>query len=350
MKDSARTTRILCGVIVILIAVLAVLTVIIFISKRVNASPTVDTSVPFSVTDEDGSTQIFERPEPENAEYNILCCGRDVATGLPDTVLILHIKAENGNICAVQLPRDTFIECNGAEMKLNALIANLGTGEAARYLEKALCIKIDFYVSFPSEAFISVVDAVGGVEIDVPFDMDYEDPYQDLYIHLKTGVQTLDGRDALSFVRYRSGYSDGDLGRLDAQKKFMSAMLKTVREKLNLSSATKIINEVFPKVKTDMSLDDCTGFAKIVLSHGKSAEGLVMLTAPGRALNTEKTSYYVLGREAMLSVVNERLNVYTSQISDSMFDASRIFVRDGDDNFERIYTYSIISVETEAGQ
>lgn len=348
MRSRDALSEKLIGAIIILASALALLCFGYFIHKRAEATPAADTEVPFSQP-ADGSTQIYNRPSPEEASYNVLCCGRDVATGLSDTVIILHIESD-GSLCAVQLPRDTYVELDGREMKLNALIANLGTSGAARWLEKSLCIKIDFYLSFPADAFITAVDAVGGVELNVPFDMDYDDPYQDLYIHLKAGVQQLNGTDALSFVRYRSGYADGDLGRLDAQKSFMKAMLKAVRDKLNLASATKIINTVFPKVTTDMSLDDCIGFAKILLGNKKGAEGLVMLTLPGRALNTAETSYYVIGRSATLSVVNDRLNVYTAKIGDAAFDPARLFVRDGDDDFERIYTYSIISVKTEEGQ
>ena len=285
-------------------------------------------------------------------KYNILCLGRDPTSGLCDTVILVNLSTDGG-IAAMQIPRDTYVRVGGEGRKLNSafsLLGQFGPGSAAELLSQALCVRIDFTVVISTEAFREAVDALGGVLIDVPRDMDYDDPYQDLHIHLKAGEQLLDGRAAEHFVRFRSGYADGDLGRLDAQKIFLSALTKTVRENLTLEAAAGIINRVLPLVKTDMSAQDALFFARAVLS-GAGSDGPVMLTAPGRAINSGKygLSFYVLGRSATLKAVNSRFNVYENEITDASFDPDEIFCEKGDDDFERIYRYSLITVKTGGG-
>jgi len=315
--------------------------------RLLSSDPTVDTGVPFDVTpssavSEEATTERYERPETVKS-YNILCLGTDVATGLSDTIIIVNVSS-GGQINGVQIPRDTYVEYDGRATKMNACIANLGIDGAIDVLEKALCIQIDFYVRVNTTAFAKAVDAIGGVEITIEKDMDYDDPYQDLHIHLKAGRQTLDGNQAQQFVRYRSGYANGDLGRLDAQKTFLVEAMKQMKAKINVESAAKMVLDVFPDVYTDMTIADSIGFFRLILENRETAK-LTMLTAPGQALWTEKTgtSYYVLGRKALLETVNTYLNVYTTAVSDEIFDRERIFVLDGDDDFERIYTYSILT-------
>lgn len=324
---------------------------VFFIASRVTKAPEVGTDVPFIVdssgTEETGLS--YTRPGNEEKSYNFLVCGSDSATGLYDTMILLHLSG-SGQINAVQLPRDTYIESGQKAMKLNAFVSSLGAEKAARELEKILCVKIDYTVTLSTSAFAKAIDAIGGVEFDVPMDMDYDDPYQDLHIHLKKGLQTLDGERAEHFVRFRSGYSGGDLDRLDAQKKFMKTLLSQLREKLDLSAVSAIISEVLPLINTSLDLDECVYFARRVLSANTGAAGLSMMTLPGKALDYEGQSYYVIGREAVLETVNEYLNVYTTDVEDSLFDRDRSFVLDGNDDFERIYTYSLITVKTEAGQ
>ena len=79
---------------------------------------------------------------------------------------------------------------------------------------------MDYTVSVDLQGFVALVDAIGGVTFDVPINMNYEDPYQNLYIHISKGVQTLSGADALKVVRFREGYATQDIGRMETQQNF----------------------------------------------------------------------------------------------------------------------------------
>lgn len=97
-------------------------------------------------------------------------------------------------------------------------------------LEDGLGIPVDFWAIVDLDGFSGIVDAVGGVEMDLTYDMDYEDPDQDLYIHLKKGVQTLNGDQAEQFVRFRYGYAQGDIGRVDGSESFYECVVQTAEE------------------------------------------------------------------------------------------------------------------------
>ncbi|MCR4682198.1 MAG: LCP family protein [Clostridiales bacterium] len=338
---------------------LAVLTAVLLVLRNRTYVPPADTDIPF--TAEDMPSGALIRRTSENGEtpesYNFLVLGVDRVASLADTVMILSLKTDGG-ISVVQLPRDIYVDREsagldgGGGIKLNSLYAALGAERFAAFLSGSLCVKIDYSLTVDTDVFADAVDAVGGVEIDVPEDMDYDDPEQDLSIHLKAGRQILNGRQAEGFVRYRSGYATGDLGRLDAQKLFMKELLRTLREKVGVRQASALVESILPRVETGMSVRDAVWFAELVVGKGLSgAEGLKLVTIPGRALYSEelKTSYYVIGRSAALDTVNRYLNIYGADIPDSVFDRNKAFLRAGDEDFERIYTYAIITPEEYSG-
>lgn len=109
-------------------------------------------------------------------------------------------------------------------------------------IEDLLGINIDHYVKIDLDAFRKIVDTVGGVEVDVPQDMDYEDPVQDLYIHLDAGLQTLNGEQAEQLVRFRK-YPTGDEGRIEVQQLFLKALAEKV---LSSESILKNRRSIFP--------------------------------------------------------------------------------------------------------
>jgi anionic cell wall polymer biosynthesis LytR-Cps2A-Psr (LCP) family protein len=183
-----------------------------------------------------------------------------------------------------------------------------------------------------------MVDSVGGVEINVPFDMKYSDPYQDLYIDLKAGVQVLNGKKATDFIRFRSDYADGDLGRIDAQKQFMSSLFKKVMNEMNVLQAVSLAKGMLPMLETDITLDDAAYFAGKFFSAKERR--LTMLTAPGFPI--PGGAYYVLSKEGTLEAVNTYFNVYDNKITENLFDPSLILCKEEDDDFLRIYKYSML--------
>ncbi len=324
--------------------------------KSVLYRPTVDTGVPFSdntplapspsETIESDSAETTAELVPdyvrEKDKYIFLAVGVDKAAGRADAIMLVSFDIPSASLTVMQIPRDTYIEIDGEERKINSLLLDKGVYGMRDILEVTLCVNIDYTALIDLDSLELIVDSVGGVEIDVPFDMKYSDPYQDLYIDIKAGLQVLDGKNAVDFVRYRSDYADGDLGRIDAQKQFMSSLFNKVISEITLAQILSLAREILPMLETDIIVEDAAYFA------GKffSAEDrkLTMLTAPGFQLHVKEPEawYYVLSRSGTLEAINAYFNVYDNNVADSLFDPSLIFCKEEDDDFLRIYKYSML--------
>jgi len=326
--------------------------------KTVLYRPDVDTGVPFSdniplspspeITQAENTkpsetvAQTIPDYVREQDKFLFLVVGVDKASGRGDAIMLVSFDVLDGSIAVMQIPRDTYIEWDGKEDKINSIVLDRDVYTMRDIIEVTLCVNIDFTALIDLEALEVMVDAVGGVEINVPFDMQYKDPYQDLYIDLKAGLQLLDGKRATDFIRFRSDYADGDLGRIDAQKQFMSSLFKKVVNEMSLSQALTLAKGILPMLETDLTLDDAAYFAGKFFAAKERK--LTMLTAPGFQLHKTNPEawYYVLSKNGVLEAVNTYFNVYDNNIAESLFDPSVILCKEEDDDFLRIYKYSML--------
>lgn len=339
--------------------------------------PSVDTDVPFdtsAVSDDtttapsddpittDTSVPVTE-PVPSSPTYvrdtdsvNVLVLGEDVASTNTDVFMLVNFNMREGSLSVMQIPRDSYIEINGSHRRINTALARMrslyvsenpkassadklkgGMEGVVELLEKSLCIQIDGYVHVNLEGFRSIINTLGGVKIDVPYAMDYEDPAQDLYIHLSPGVQTLNGEQAEMFIRFRSGYVQADIGRIDAQKIFLTALFKQLKSSLTISTVPKLVEQVVKYVTTDVPLADIIIYAKELL--GVDMDNISMMTLHGSSIQTESGAwYYVMNRASALNMINEYFNVYDQPVTDEIFDVSRVFTDDDDKVVSAIYT------------
>ena len=158
-----------------------------------------------------------------------------------------------------------------------------------------------------------LVDLMGGVTFDVPVEMHYNDPSQNLYIDLSAGEQKLDGAQAMQVMRFRSGYADADLGRVKVQRDFLAAALHqwaSVKNAYKLPSAIRLITE---HTKTDLTSAQLAWLAESAALCG--TDGLTMATMPGSAARIGGGSYYVLDAAQVADLVNEKLNPYQKEVT-----------------------------------
>ncbi len=179
-------------------------------------------------------------------------------------------------------------------------------------------IPVDYHAQVNLSGFRGVVDAIGGVDLYVPQDMYYNDPYQDLYINLKKGQQHLNGAQAEDFVRFRSGYAAADIARLDAQKIFMSAFLKKLFSVSTVSKIDNIVTEIQKNLYTNLPLKDTIYFGQNALGIDLSS-GISMTTLPGGGAWADGVSYYSANREAVMKLVNESFNKYSDELPEERF-------------------------------
>jgi len=268
--------------------------------------------------DSDAIQTISNGKERKKYCYTILAYGVDNDAGGSDTNMLVRFDAENKKIDVVSLPRDTLMS-NGR--KLNSSYNNGGTEKLRSNIEDMLGVPVDFYVSVDLKGFIALIDQIGGVDFDVPEDMDYDDPYQDLHIHFKAGLQHLSGQQSMEVVRFRHnsdkdkpayGGRGGDSGRYQIRN--------VTREDIALDeSADNVFSamaETFLKyVKTDLTLGNLVWLANQALSMG-GTDAISFATLPGDGAGWYKgKSFYTLYPEQVLEMTNSMLNPYATDIT-----------------------------------
>ena len=264
--------------------------------------------------------------------YTFLLAGRDVASGSTDTMLLLTYDTNAKTIVGLNLPRDTMMNVTTNSKRLNAVYTyNKGT-EKDKQVERGMGalkeavadltgITPDFYVLVEWEAIGELVDAIGGVEFEVPFDMDYDDPYQNppLHIHQKAGLRTLTGDDAMQVIRWRKnndgGGGGGDIARLSIQQDFLKAVVKKCLQPSIVLKFNSLV-EIFKKnVETDLTVGNILAFAEQAIGMDPSA-GVVFATAPlADSFKYNKAALVTLDVDDLLEIVNTSMSPYNREIT-----------------------------------
>lgn len=227
--------------------------------------------------------------------------------GGTDTIMLGVFDTKARQASLISIPRDTVVYQNGKYRKINSTYAG-GEEAVVEAVHDLLGIPVDYWVSVNLKAFSSIVNQIGGVYFDVPVDMDYEDPYQDLYIHISAGYQLLDGKKAEGVMRCRSCYANADIGRTATQRAFLVALAKQTITPSNVGNVTSLINTFSKYVRSNMPLNDMVWF-------GTQAIGMDLDTA----LNTSSlegewiSPYWQLDDQAVLDLVNG-LGIYQEQV------------------------------------
>ncbi|MCS6859822.1 MAG: LCP family protein [Abditibacteriales bacterium] len=188
--------------------------------------------------------------------------------GRTDTILILALERDfttnKADVALLSIPRDMLVRIPGHGLhKINAAHSFGGPDLTVRTLRESMGIHVDHYVVFKFEGFKKAVDAVGGVEIEVPQDMHYDDNWADLHIHLKKGWQHLDGAKAHGFVRFRHDRK-GDLGRIERQHMLAKALAKKMMSPSMLRRLPNLTATLRECIETDMTDQQLASLAFLV--------------------------------------------------------------------------------------
>jgi LCP family protein required for cell wall assembly len=241
--------------------------------------------------------------------YNILLCGVDEKHENADTIVIVSFDDKNKTVKLLSVPRDTMSNVDRTIQKINASysVDHIGNIEQTiKEVEMVTAIPIDRYAITTFDGFEQAIDALGGVEMYVPQDLQYSDPYQDLEIDLKEGDQVLDGAHALQFVRYRAGYVEGDLGRIKAQQQFFKALAQTLLDPSNLTKVPAMAKIVSNEMETDLTIPEMMWFAKE--AQGMDLDAVNMFVLPGTPEYVDDISYYIPSEEGIIDLINKEFN------------------------------------------
>ena len=189
---------------------------------------------------------------------------RDDDVGRSDTLMIASIDPKTNQASLLSVPRDTRVKIKGHGFdKVNAAYAYGKEKLSQDTVENLLGVNIDHYIIINTKSFKKIIDAIGGIDIDVPKRMHYEDPWDDdggLIIDFQPGMQHMDGAKAVTYVRYRD--EEGDLGRIRRQQDFMRACMDKIVSPAIIPKLPSVIKEVMDSIQTDLTfrhLLDCAG-------------------------------------------------------------------------------------------
>ena len=278
--------------------------------------------------------------------YTVLILGRDTGGGgNTDTMLLASYDVTNQKATVMSIPRDTMVNIPYDIKRINAVYNYGGGGEKgiqALYKEISQLVGFapDYQVIVEWEAVGKIVDAMGGVYFDVPRDMNYDDPYQNLSIHQTKGYRLLSGDDAMQVLRYRHdnkkngkmlGYADGDLGRIKTQQGLLKAMIEQLMSLKNITKVNEFIKVFNENVETDLSLQNMLWFAKQAFLGNSSGAKLDtaqvnFVTMPNTNVSCwsrgyhSYQSYVTPNAQELLELVNNELSPFVEPSTMSDLD------------------------------
>lgn len=224
-----------------------------------------------------------------------------------DLILLCQVDRKGNKVNILQIPRDTRVENRRNDRKINSAYYS-GFDVMSREIAQVTGVKPDHYVMVSFAGFRDLVDAIGGVTLEIPFDMQYEDPVQDLVIDLPAGKRRLNGKKAEMYMRYRqgndgNGYADGDMGRLNAQKELYRAVADKLLSPVGILRAPAVFGAIKKHTVTDFSGGEIWGLMRDVMKAGKDGVSLHSLPGSGRYIGG--VSYFVPDKKATQTLIQE---------------------------------------------
>ena len=268
---------------------------------------------------EDSPLSFFTEDEKEMK--TVLIAGLHPDGPLTDFILLARYSPKSGKINAISIPRDTKV-IGSIDGKINSTYAKKrNMQDLVNKVTEVTSVSIDNYVLIDTKAVKKMVDAIGGIPMEIPFDMKYDDFEQGLHIDLKKGYQILDGNKAEQFIRFRknndgSGYLLGDVQRIEAQKEFIKSAVNTVLKPSIITKLPELISLGFELIKTDINIADVLEYLDDVKKF--NPDKLNIETLPGEGQYIDNISYFVHDAKATAELVEELFNnidVITEEVS-----------------------------------
>lgn len=263
--------------------------------------------------------------------YTFLVVGLDHGTNT-DTIMVASYDAENKQANVIGIPRDSLVNVKRKVKKINGAYGSGalngggkegGINQLKREIKTVIGFVPDFYMVIDLKAFVAIVDAVDGVEVEVKKTMKYYDPTENLSIDFEKGTQVLNGADALKFARYRKGTSSkntiSDYERIENQQAVIRGLMAELIKPANWLKIPEFIKIFTDNVYTDLTLTDLTWFAGRIKDI-TDADALSTYTMPTTGTSGLPMYYEYLDRDKIIELVNSTINPYTVEIKSSDID------------------------------
>ncbi len=305
----------------------------------------------------------LDSPDENVGMVNVLLIGVDEDGYRSDTIMLVSLDDYSDRVSVLSIPRDTMVRINGSVQKINATMgfalskstpepdsddadtedaeengdaeensenqnkipeskyddihpSDLALGEGHEDLlinkvKEITGLPIHYYVTVDFDGFVELINAVDGVDFNVPYDMDYDDPIQSLHIHLEAGEQHLDGKHAHDFVRFRHNndgtapgeYVMGDEGRVYWQQRFIKEIVKQKLNPYYISKLDRIFEVFRNNVRTNLTMSDVVKNLNALM--GISLDDINTYQLPGEAEYINEVWYYIQDVPSTRRLVSE---------------------------------------------
>jgi LCP family protein required for cell wall assembly len=279
------------------------------------------------------TSQIEEAPPKwEGRErVNILLLGADARSSSKntsprsDTILIASIDPVTKKASLFSILRDTYVSIPGhGQDRINAAFSIGGPNLTMKTVSEFLGIPIQYYVYTDFQGFVALVDAIGGIEIDVEKDMKYHDSEEpELDINLKKGLQHMDGKTALQYVRFRHD-ALSDYSRTERQRKFLTAVAQKLQSTTSILRLPSILNKIDPYITTNLSITDMIKLGS--LGFEVRASGVNSQQIPPSHLLQETN----IGGASVLTVNKQKLQQFVKEQLEGTESSGSMMYADGD--------------------
>ena len=337
-EKALRVLIIIAAVLAVLFVAVAVATRLIFVKPTIPDTP----SIPISSTDPE-----LNIPGPKLSGdrkknfFTFLVIGRDTGGGgNTDTLMLAAYDVNNQKLNVMSIPRDTMVNVSWDIKKINSVYNVYGGGDKGiealgAEISQLVGFVPDYQIVVEWDAVGQLVDAIGGVYFDVPIDMNYDDPAQDLSIHINKGYQHLDGEAAMGVVRYRHDNESSpnykanqwytDVQRGEFQREVLITLAKKVISWNSLTKVTSFLDIFNSYVETNLSLTDMAYFAEQAMKLDLStAVQQGSLTGRGdgvlKGYKWGSSWNYFYEAEDILPTLNALVNPYTRDLTEDDLD------------------------------
>lgn len=238
---------------------------------------------------------------------------------LTDTIMICAFSPKKNKIVMMSVPRDTYTGKNKnkatASDKINTLYKK-SPDALKNKISDITGMKIENYINVDTKGLRELVDAIGGVDYDVPINMDYDDDTQNLHIHLKAGYQKLDGNGAEQLVRFRhnndgssypASYGDNDIGRMRTQREFLKILLSEMKHKHLISNLKEYTRIAKANVSTNLDLDNMIDYVPYLIDF--NFDEIDSNTLPGNPEKCNGVWLFIPNTKKIKEIVDEKFVV-----------------------------------------
>lgn len=267
-------------------------------------------------------------PAQENGRrrgvYTLILAGLDEVSGNTDTILVGRVDARERRMDFVSIPRDTYVNLPWEVRKINCVYTgtrnNGGSGlDALRETVRGLTgFSADCCAVVSLDTVKDAIDLMGGVYFEVPFDMDYEDAEQELYIHIPAGYQCLSGEQCVQLCRYRKNYVNGDLDRITVQHRFLQAAAKQFISLGSIPNLARVVQLVSSGMDSDLTASNIAYLLRCAIQC--RAEDIHFYTMPNIPADVDGLSYTFVEPEEWIELLNDALNPFDAALTEDNLD------------------------------